>query len=204
MAALHENPRFCNNEVVGTKKKLENFWFYYKWWVLAGVLVAVLLGLLVNDLVSKQKYDSSVVIVAHGSITDEQEDAIDTLLDGFATDRDGNGRANVSLLSIQGFMQETSTYSYASDVQFTVYLQSDENNVWIIDDYTKKYLEDSGVYGDAFTGEAVSLDKLFSATPGLGDMTGFWLVQRNRTTHGDEAVYEADMALLSAAGAAAK
>lgn len=204
MAKLRENPRFCNNEVVGTKKKLENFWFYYKWWVLGGVLLVIFASVMINDIVNKEKYDCAVVLVTHDSLSVEQTAAIDGALDALVADSDGDGSPNVSIISISGYLQENNAYSYGSDMQFTVYMQGDENNVWIIDTFTKEYLEESGVFNDAFTGEAVSLDGLFSETPGLEDTEGYWLVTRHKLESTAQELYDADMAFAAAVSSAEK
>ena len=50
-------------EPMTPKQKRENFWFYYKWYVLGGILIVVLLGFFIHDMSKRQLPDLEVSIV---------------------------------------------------------------------------------------------------------------------------------------------
>ncbi len=80
-------------------KKLENFWYHYKWQFLAGLLALVVLAVSLSQCVKNGKGDDAYVMYAGGytftSATAMRD--LEQSLASFAEDRNGDGRAVVGI-----------------------------------------------------------------------------------------------------------
>lgn len=79
------------------KKKLQNLWFYYKWYL---IIAAAVLLLLVNFWVQKRQSpnpDYSVSVVTGDSISQEVRDGLAARLETVLDDRNGDGKVVVTV-----------------------------------------------------------------------------------------------------------
>ncbi len=88
--------------------RMGNFWYHYKWHVIIGLFVAVLLFVGITQLLDKEKIDVSVMYagpaVINGDIYTEVSDSLSQLLE---TDVNGDGKKTVYLYP----------FTYMSDAQ---------------------------------------------------------------------------------------
>lgn len=107
-------------------KRLENFWYYYKWHVLIGIGALLLIATLASNFIKAQhKPDYTVGLLTResvsGALIDDLEAQLSTVLD----DRNGDGTCEVEIMPYvleHGSSEERSTDSYfnqsSSIVQF--------------------------------------------------------------------------------------
>jgi hypothetical protein len=95
------NPEELQNTTQSTQpmsrqKKWENFWFYYKWHVLGGVLAVVLVCMFVKDVFFQTKADYTIGVLTRTElpygVAEQLQQGFETLLD------DANGDGTVSVL----------------------------------------------------------------------------------------------------------
>ncbi|MDD2955346.1 MAG: hypothetical protein PHD67_03400 [Oscillospiraceae bacterium] len=79
------------------KKGWENFWYYYKWHVVAGVFVAILAAILIRDLVTQEVYDATVFLSCDTYVTDEQAEQLCAKMETYVEDYDGKQETNIEL-----------------------------------------------------------------------------------------------------------
>ena len=91
----------------GFSKRLENFWYHYKWHTIAALFVIVVISVCVTQCATNTRYDIQVLYAGNHAFGRTSEDGgyseyatmMSTLRD-FADDYDENGETNVSFLDL--------------------------------------------------------------------------------------------------------
>ncbi len=91
----------------GFSKRLENFWYHYKWHTIAALFVIVVISVCVTQCATNTRYDIQVLYAGNHAFGRTSEDGgyseyatmMSTLRD-FAEDYDENGETNVSFLDL--------------------------------------------------------------------------------------------------------
>lgn len=83
------------------KSKLENFWYYHKYHLLAFLLAVLALIIAIRSCAARKDYDVNVLLITHStSVSAIQTDKVGSFIAGFAPDADGNGSVAVQVKSI--------------------------------------------------------------------------------------------------------
>lgn len=82
-------------EPLTPKQKRENFWFYYKYHVLIGIAVLVVIVTSIIEIVNRPKYDMKIVMVTDNTTTQSQEEALADFFEQYIYDYDGNGEVSI-------------------------------------------------------------------------------------------------------------
>ena len=85
-----------------TRKKIDNFWYYYKIHVLVVVFILFVAGVFIKDIVTKVDYDYSVAFVTEEMMTDEEISSIQSVLEKEAEDLSLSEIAGEAGISRQG------------------------------------------------------------------------------------------------------
>ena len=119
------------------KKKLQNLWFYYKWYLIGG---AAVLLLLINFWVQKRQApnpDYYVSVVTGDNITEEVRSGLAARLEAVLDDRNGDGKVVVTVNLYRyngrpGEAEDTSAFMAAA-VQLAADLQEKISLCYITD-----------------------------------------------------------------------
>lgn len=148
------------------KEKWDNFWFQYKWYVIAITAVTVILAVLITQCATRTKYDLEVVYFTYTAVLDEQTNKIADYLADYAEDINGDGKINVQVVNVS-FSDKSgdSQYKYTMLTKLQAMIAGDENAIlYITDSESYKYLDGLTENG-LFDGEPIKLgDKFYSAT----------------------------------------
>lgn len=148
------------------KEKWDNFWFQYKWYVIAITAVTVILAVLITQCATRTKYDLEVVYFTYTAVLDEQTGKIADYLADYAEDINGDGEINVQVVNVS-FSDKSgdSQYKYTMLTKLQAMIAGDENAIlYITDSESYKYLDGLTENG-LFDGEPIKLgDKFYSAT----------------------------------------
>ena len=79
------------------KKKLEHIWYYYKWYILAAVLVILVAANFIGDLRQQRQPDGVVSIVTTSQVPEETVERIRTLFESLWGDRNQDGTTEVEV-----------------------------------------------------------------------------------------------------------
>ena len=79
--------------------KIKNFWYYYKWYIFAFVVIFAALALLVKQCCDKVVYDYIVVLNSTEYVADLQIDKIEQELKKYAVDTNGDGEVNLMVMN---------------------------------------------------------------------------------------------------------
>ena len=148
------------------KEKWDNFWFQYKWYVIAITAVTVILAVLITQCATRTKYDLEVVYFTYTAVLDEQTNKIADYLADYAEDINGDGEINVQVVNVS-FSDKSgdSQYKYTMLTKLQAMIAGDENAIlYITDSESYKYLDGLTENG-LFDGEPIKLgDEFYSAT----------------------------------------
>ncbi|MDD6236745.1 MAG: hypothetical protein PUB00_05135 [Clostridiales bacterium] len=141
------------------KEKRQNFWYHYKWVTIGSVLVTALLIFFIADMVTKDKYD--ITIMAFNQYqnylsTDVQEKTFEQ----FAADTDGNGEVNVLVNGAQTYPSGSTSSGAIVDPQMAQVastklfagMQTFEGFIFLMDDGTY-----DSIVTDAETGKKADI-----------------------------------------------
>lgn len=77
------------------KSLFNNYWYYYKWYVIGGLFLLFALIIVVTQSVTREKYDASVIWAMHGYVDQPYVQELEKELEKYCEDMDGNGEVNV-------------------------------------------------------------------------------------------------------------
>ena len=59
------------------KKFIDNYWYYYKWYVIGGAFLLFSLIIVLSQSLTREKYDVSVIWAMHGYVEQPYLDALE-------------------------------------------------------------------------------------------------------------------------------
>lgn len=145
------------------KEKWDNFWFQYKWYVVAITAVTVVLAVLITQCATRTKYDMEVVYFTYTAALDEQTNAVAKYIAGYAEDVNGDGEINIQVVncSFNGKSGDTQ-YRYTMMTKLQAMIAGDQNAMlFITDEDSYKYLADLSNGDGLFDGEPFMLGEEF-------------------------------------------
>lgn len=118
------------------KKKLENFWYYYKIHTIVAVFVIISLAILITQCASRVDADMTVIIASTTvNFTDEQETALEQKLSQYTDDINNDGK---KVVEVQKFYisdsPSDSQLNAALEQKFATVLASSDATIYILDD----------------------------------------------------------------------
>lgn len=121
-----------------SKKKWDNFWYYYKYHVLAGIFVLVCIIVFAKDMLSKIEYDYCVSLVGDYAVPEEDKTDLQNWFEEHAEDLNGDGEIHVQVADY--FIPEEGQSGYdpqilaASQTKLTVDLQEGTSMIYFLSD----------------------------------------------------------------------
>lgn len=144
------------------KEKWDNFWFQYKWHVIAVTAAVVVLAVLITQCATRKKYDIEVVYFSYTAALDAQTEAMADYLSRYASDINGDGKVNVQVVNCS-FTNNSGNAQYRNTMltKLQSLIAADANALlFITDGEAYEYL--SGVSNEGlFEGEGLSLGSDF-------------------------------------------
>ena len=125
------------------KEKWDNFWFQYKWYVIAITAITVVVAVLVAQCATRTAYDYEVVLFSYTSVLDEQADKIADYIEKYAEDMNGDGEVNVQILNCSFTDSASNTqYRYTMMTKLQSTIAGDQNAMlYITDEDAYEYLD---------------------------------------------------------------
>ncbi len=82
------------------KSLFNNYWYYYKWYVIGGLFLLFALVVVITQSATREKYDASVIWAMHGYVDTPYVDEMAKELEKYCEDIDGNGEVNVRVILV--------------------------------------------------------------------------------------------------------
>ena len=122
------------------KEKLLNWLDYYKWWLVAGIIGAILLGNLIWTMlgIGRVRPDYIFAYVSDGELPEEQAQTLETALATLGEDVNGDGQVVVELRqyarNLGGDMESAMYFQYAASVTLAADIEMGESFFFLTDD----------------------------------------------------------------------
>lgn len=145
------------------KEKWDNFWFQYKWYVVAIVATVAVLAVLIAQCATKTEYDLKAVYFTYTTALDAQTEGIADYLQKYAEDTNGDGEINVQVVNIS-FSNTTgdSQYKYTMLSKLQAMLAGDESAMlYITDSETYEYINSLTESGALLEGAPLKFSEEF-------------------------------------------
>lgn len=119
--AYHDSVfRDAKEKYAKQRTKLDDFFYYAKWFILIGGIAAVLLVFLIIQTTSREAEDIRIALVSYDHSFGEYSESLRALLEKFTPDFDKNGEIHVELRGIDLTERETlSQYSMSESEKLT-------------------------------------------------------------------------------------
>lgn len=130
-----------------TRKKIDNFWYYYKIHVLVVVFILFVASVFIKDIVTKVDYDYSVAFVTEEMMTDEEISSIQSVFEREAEDLNGDGEIHVEVQNYtipQGDSADPQLVA-AGQTKLTVDIQEGTSMIFFLSPGCYESYKDSGV-----------------------------------------------------------
>ena len=130
-----------------TRKKIDNFWYYYKIHVLVVVFILFVASAFIKDVVTKVDYDYSVAFVTEEMMTNEEISSIQSVFEREAEDLNGDGEIHVEVQNYtipQGDSADPQLVA-AGQTKLTVDIQEGTSMIFFLSPGCYESYKDSGV-----------------------------------------------------------
>ncbi len=127
--------------------KIENFWFYHKWHLLAGLLILCIAIVGVHSCIKKDSIDMYVLYMVNGAYSDAENDELAKKLETYATDLDGDGNTRVQIITVSfsEVLERTDRSQESALVRLVGQVASGPALFYIFDDENYKALKEADV-----------------------------------------------------------
>lgn len=148
------------------KEKWDNFWFQYKWWVVAAVASFIVLSVLIVQCTSRVTPDLEIVYFSYTPVLDQQTGLVAEYFEDCAKDINGDGEVNIQVVNCS--FQNNGNIQYKNSIlsKLQAVIAADEKALlFITDSESIKYFENLNTDGGIFEGEPIPLgDDFYTAT----------------------------------------
>ncbi len=145
------------------KEKWDNFWFQYKWYVVAITAITIVISILTVQCATRTRYDIEVVFFSYTAVLDDQTEKIADYIEKYTNDLNGDGEVNVLVLNCS-FTDSSSNsqYKYTVLTKLQATIAGDQNAIlYITDDAAYDYLKQLSDDGGLLEGEPYPLGEDF-------------------------------------------
>ncbi len=138
------------------KEKVSNFFYHNKWWLAIGCVFAVIVGYLVYDTVTAEKYDMYILLISDDNALYLKQQYLIELFEANCEDINGDGEVNVALLYYAPSSEAmTNTYYHTNESSLSAQFHMGDTIVVIADStldetiYPQETLADLAQYIDS-------------------------------------------------------
>lgn len=138
------------------KEKVSNFFYHNKWWLAIACVFAVIIGYLIYDTVTAEKYDMYILLISDDNALYLNQQYLIELFEANCEDANGDGEVNVALLYYAPSDDAvTNTYYHTNESSLSAQFHMGDTIVVIADStldetiYPQETLADLGQYIDS-------------------------------------------------------
>lgn len=129
------------------KKRIENLWYYYKAYLIAGIVALVALCIAINSCANRKKYDVNILYMTHGYADSfYQTDELSELFATYTDDVNGDGIANTQIITIR--YGETMQDINSANATRSANLAAGKNVLFLVDEQNYTELKNGGFLAD--------------------------------------------------------
>lgn len=120
--------------------RLKNWWYYHKWYVICGILLALILGNIAGNMLGlwQKEPDLQIAYIGKMSLPDDTVSALEQAFAELTGDFNGDGEAIVKLnqytLDLQSSDPQTASTNYASEMRLMGDISACQSYFFLTDD----------------------------------------------------------------------
>lgn len=144
-------------------EKLKNIWFHDKWFIIGGLLMAIVISVLVAQCATREKYDLEVVVFSYSVVGDVNMQKMAEYFEQYCEDIDGNGEVNVQVINCSYNKNSNDRqYQMTMSQKLTSIIAADANALlFVTDSESYDYLNNLSDENKFFDSEPVVLGEKF-------------------------------------------
>lgn len=156
-------------------KKIVNFFYHNKWWLVMGTFFTAMAVFLVYDLITKPRPDIVVLMIGESSVIAEESN-LEEYVESFCEDLNGNGRIEASIYYIPYTGNEAADYANGVHTKLTAELQGTEGVILIGNSKAAEIMSADGIFTDLSQlysdNELIMKDRLMLSGSNFADRVG--------------------------------
>lgn len=126
----------------GFFRKIGDFLFYHKWWLIPAIFAVGLATFLTTQLLTRERADLIVLLITDDTQLQDKSDKIEEFFEQYCEDYNKNGKVEVSVYNLPINDEEIKNdYVRGNSSSLNVQLQMGEAVLVISDDYGNKYMD---------------------------------------------------------------
>ena len=142
-------------------KKIENYWFHFKWHTLAAIFAAISIAILVTQCCSRTSWDIHVVYFTYTPVISQQTDLIADYLEPYCEDIDGDGEVNIKVINCSMPNDPTSPVRKDALENLITQISGEPKSLLYITDSESITYFDGKAFGDFFDNDQLLLGEDF-------------------------------------------
>jgi len=116
------------------EEKRRNWWYYHKWHIGAGILLAAILGSIIWNALNQVKPDYQIAYVGENALPEDTAAAIETNLSALGEDLNGDGKVVVQLVQYASAAGVDAQSAMAAEVKLVADLTACESYFFLLED----------------------------------------------------------------------
>jgi len=142
-------------------KKIENYWFHFKWHTIAAIFAVVSLAVLISQCCGRTSWDIHVVYFTYKPVISQQTDLIADYLKPYCEDINGDGEVNIKVINCSMPLDPTSPVRKEALENLVTQISAEPKSLlYITDSESVKYFEGKS-FKDFFDNEQFLLGEDF-------------------------------------------
>lgn len=128
--------------------KWENFWYYYKYHVIAAIFVIVMIVVFIHDKLQQVDYDYQIAAITENSLSEEQISGLEKVFQSIADDRNKDGEVHVQIMNYTISEDDNANYQVkmANQTKLMADFESGESMIFMYTDSVYETYKDESVF----------------------------------------------------------
>lgn len=115
------------------KQKRQNFWFYYKWHVIIGIIIIAIIAFTIRDFANRVNPDYTIGVITYNTSSTDMFEALQAPLAAFGEDLNGDGSVVVDVAQYD-FASEDPQVIMATSARLMGDFQTNQSIFFLTDD----------------------------------------------------------------------
>lgn len=149
---------------VGAKKKIENYWYHYKWHTIIGLFFIITILVCTVQCASKEKPDIQVVLYSDDALADMTTSAIEDEIEKYMTDINDDGEIICQIINLSANYEATNNTGISNSQRLMSQVAEGSVFFYITDQSGYDYFADEGLdffdtkdYFNSFDGHGLKI-----------------------------------------------
>lgn len=136
-----------------SKKKLDNYWYHYKWHTIAGIAILLMAVMFLRDMVFRTQPDATIIMISEEYYFTGELEELQQQLEQSAWDRNGDGKVSIQIDFINLPAENddgtaASQDAYATQMKLVTVVAAGLDPLYLLDESAYNWLMKMGAQGE--------------------------------------------------------